>query len=189
MSTLPARLAANWISATAGGSFGLVRLDGRMSTLRCRPRATRGAIAPGSGAPSFNFVPVRLAKFRIPTRPRLPRAARPSREIVEAREVGVEKLVRDRIPEMLSGRGIPYEVRVADRSEMAALLRAKLVEEAAELSSARDSTARIEELADVLEVVLALGRLYGIDRESLERVRAVKAVERGTFEARIVLIS
>lgn len=189
MSTLPARLAANWISATAGASFGLVRLDGRMSTLRCRPRATRGAIAPGSGAPSFNFVPVRLAKFRIPTCRRLPRAARRSREIVGAREVGVEKLVRDRIPEMLSGRGIPYEVRVADRSEMAALLRAKLVEEAAELSSARDSTARIEELADVLEVVLALGRLYGIDRESLERVRAVKAVERGTFEARIVLIS
>jgi len=103
--------------------------------------------------------------------------------------VGVEKLVRDRIPEMLSGRGIPYKVRVADRSEMAALLRAKLVEEAAEFASARDAKAGIEELADVLEVVLALGRLYGIDRESLERVRAEKAVERGTFEARNVLIS
>jgi predicted house-cleaning noncanonical NTP pyrophosphatase (MazG superfamily) len=100
-----------------------------------------------------------------------------------------EKLVRDRIPELLSGRGIAHEVRVADPSELAALLQAKLSEEAAEFVAASDSQARIEELADVLEVVLALGRLDGIDRDSLEIVRAAKAAERGGFEARIVLVS
>ena len=100
-----------------------------------------------------------------------------------------EKLVRDRVPEILSERGILHQVRVADQSEVAALLQAKLVEEGAEFAAASDAQARIEELADVLEVVLALGRLYGIDRKSLDRARATKAAERGTFEARIVLIS
>lgn len=100
-----------------------------------------------------------------------------------------DKLVRDRIPELLAQRGIPHEIRVADRMELPTLLHAKLEEETAEYLAAIDDEARIEELADVLEVILGLGRFYGTDRDSLERVRARKAVERGAFEARIVLVS
>lgn len=100
-----------------------------------------------------------------------------------------DKLVRDRIPELLAERGITYEVRIADRLELPTLLHAKLEEEAAECLAATDDQTRIEELADVLEVILGLGSLYGADHDSLERVRARKAVERGTFDARIVLIS
>ena len=48
---------------------------------------------------------------------------------------------------------------------------------------------RIEELADVLEVIVGLGRLCGADRDSLERARARKADERGAFEAGVVLVS
>jgi predicted house-cleaning noncanonical NTP pyrophosphatase (MazG superfamily) len=99
------------------------------------------------------------------------------------------KLVRDRIPGMLAERGIPHEIRVADRTELPALLHAKLEEEAAECLAATNDAARIEELADMLEVILGLGRFYGADRDALERARAQKAIERGAFEARIVLIS
>ena len=100
-----------------------------------------------------------------------------------------DKLVRDRIPELLAEQGTPCEIRVADRMELPTLLRAKLGEEIAEYLAATDDEARIEELADVLEVILGLGRFYGVDSDSLERVRAQKAVEHGAFEARIVLIS
>ena len=100
-----------------------------------------------------------------------------------------DKLVRDRIPELLAERGIPHEIRVADRTELPALLHAKLEEEAAECLAATNDAARIEELADMLEVVLGFGRFCGADRDSLERVRAQKAIERGAFDARIVLIS
>ena len=69
------------------------------------------------------------------------------------------KLVRDRIPEILARRGIAAEIRIADRSEMLGLLQAKLVEEVAEFSAANDPEARINELADLFEVVLTLSRL------------------------------
>jgi predicted house-cleaning noncanonical NTP pyrophosphatase (MazG superfamily) len=100
-----------------------------------------------------------------------------------------DKLVRDRIPELLAERGIPHQIRVADRSELAAFLNAKLEEETAEYLAATEDEVRIGELADVLEVIRALGAFYGADHGSLERVREQKAVERGAFEARIVLIS
>jgi len=99
------------------------------------------------------------------------------------------KLVRDRIPELLSGRQVPYEARTAISAELPALLLAKLDEEIGEYLAATDYQARIEELVDVLEVIVSLGRLCGVDLDSLERYRARKAAERGAFEAGIVLIS
>jgi predicted house-cleaning noncanonical NTP pyrophosphatase (MazG superfamily) len=98
-----------------------------------------------------------------------------------------EKLVRDRIPEIVANRGLVKRFRVADPSEMPSLLRAKLIEEMAEFSAATDAIAMIEELADLLEVIRALGRLCGSDPDALEAVRARKASERGAFEAGIVL--
>src|ERR1700690_745695 len=99
------------------------------------------------------------------------------------------KLVRDRVPEILAARGIKLEVRVADRRDRLDLLHAKLQEELAEYLAATDDEARLGELADVLEVILALTKLHGADLASLERLRAHKAMERGAFDAGIVLIS
>jgi predicted house-cleaning noncanonical NTP pyrophosphatase (MazG superfamily) len=99
------------------------------------------------------------------------------------------KLVRDRIPEILAARGIKHEVRVADRGERLDLLQAKIEEELAEYLAATDDEARLGELADVWEVILALAMLHGADLDSLERLRAHKAMERGTFDAGIVLTS
>jgi predicted house-cleaning noncanonical NTP pyrophosphatase (MazG superfamily) len=99
------------------------------------------------------------------------------------------KLVRDRIPELLAERGVPFEARTASNAELPGLLLAKLDEEIAEYLAAADDLARVEELADVLEVVVGLGGLCGADRDSLENLRARKAEERGAFEAHVVLIS
>ena len=92
-----------------------------------------------------------------------------------------EKLVRDRIPEILDKKGVPYEQRIADDAEYRAELIKKLVEEAAEFAEA----GAIEELADVLEVVDALRTLS--EYSDVEMVQGQKAEERGGFIKRFIL--
>ena len=92
-----------------------------------------------------------------------------------------EKLVRDRIPEILDAKGVPYEKRVADDAEYRTELIKKLVEEANEFAEA----GAVEELADVLEVVAALRALP--EYHDVESVREQKAIERGGFSDRIIL--
>jgi predicted house-cleaning noncanonical NTP pyrophosphatase (MazG superfamily)/8-oxo-dGTP pyrophosphatase MutT (NUDIX family) len=94
-----------------------------------------------------------------------------------------EKLVRDRIPEIIEAAGGRPRTRIAEDGEYLAFLRAKLYEEAGEYVSGRDPA----ELADLLEVVRALAAAHGIEPAELERMRAVKAAERGGFTGRIVL--
>jgi len=94
-----------------------------------------------------------------------------------------EKLVRDRVPELIEASGRRPEFRVAGGEEYTVLLRAKLHEETDEYLGEPDP----EELADLLEVVYALARTHGLDPADLEKVRAAKAAERGGFEQRLVL--
>ncbi len=96
----------------------------------------------------------------------------------------MEKLVRDRIPEIIAAdRGEIRRSRVAPEAEYRELLAEKLREETAEYLESRKS----EELADILEVVLALAREAGLGPEELEGLREGKARARGGFEKRIVM--
>lgn len=92
------------------------------------------------------------------------------------------KLVRDKIPEILTEKNTPYEKRFASTDEEYKLeLIKKLAEETEELSVAAD----IEELADVIEVVEALKKLP--EYQNVEDVRQKKREERGGFDKRIIL--
>jgi predicted house-cleaning noncanonical NTP pyrophosphatase (MazG superfamily) len=93
------------------------------------------------------------------------------------------KLVRDRIPEIIRASGKEPLVRVADAEVFRDLLRDKLVEEVDEFLA---SDGDLEELADILEVVLALADDLGAGPAQLEEMRAAKAAERGGFSLRIV---
>lgn len=104
-------------------------------------------------------------------------AARPRREEM------VEKLVRDRIPEIIESTGGRPDVRVATDGEYRAFLRAKLLEEAGEYAAADDP----EELADVVEVAYALAAAHGVSADELDRMRRTKVAERGGFDRRLVL--
>jgi len=99
-----------------------------------------------------------------------------------------DKLVRDRIPDQLAERGIGHRVRTLVDSEFRTALEAKLREEVAEFEAASDPDARLAELADILEVVHALGRIEGATHEDLEVRRADKARQAGGFEQRLFLI-
>jgi predicted house-cleaning noncanonical NTP pyrophosphatase (MazG superfamily) len=92
------------------------------------------------------------------------------------------KLVRDKIPQIIRKNGAEPKVRVADVDEYPSLLRAKLVEEVDEFLDSNNP----EELADILQVLLTLAENLGIDRNNLEKLRAVKESERGGFVDRLV---
>lgn len=91
------------------------------------------------------------------------------------------KLVRDKIPEILDAKGISYEKRIASPEEYKAELITKLNEEVGEFTAAGDP----EELADVLEVLAALRALP--EYADVEAIRLKKLEERGGFAGRIIL--
>ncbi len=91
-----------------------------------------------------------------------------------------EKLVRDKIPEMLDSKNIPYEKRIADDLEYKEALITKLGEEIQEFLADKN----VEELADILEVVDALKKLPEFSDVLL--VQAQKREKRGGFEKRII---
>ncbi len=93
------------------------------------------------------------------------------------------KLIRDKIPEIIKKEGKKAKTHVAGDPEYLQKLKAKLIEEAAEYS--RDENP--EELADTLEVLYAILDFKGIDKKEVERMREKKAGERGTFKGRLVL--
>jgi predicted house-cleaning noncanonical NTP pyrophosphatase (MazG superfamily) len=96
------------------------------------------------------------------------------------------KLVRDRIPDLIRASGREPSIRVLDGEEYRRALHAKLTEESRELQSAAESD-RLEEMADVLEVLLALGELDGVGLEEVAERAAEKKLDRGGFSARIWL--
>ena len=97
------------------------------------------------------------------------------------------KLVRDRIPEIIEASGRGATVRSLPTDELPAALLAKLREETAELAAA-PVTQRVEELADVLEVLRSLTSVLGIAWEDVEAAAQTKAVARGTFSRGLMLV-
>lgn len=95
------------------------------------------------------------------------------------------KLVRDRIPEVLEKKGLVSTVHVATEKEYAEALKKKLEEELNEYLA--DETQ--EELADILEVLEAIISLKGWQKKEVEETRVRKAETRGVFEKRIILES
>ena len=95
------------------------------------------------------------------------------------------KLVRDRIPEIIEAKGDKCEINILSDEEYLKMLDAKLDEELAEYHKDQN----IEELADLLEVVHAAAIARGYTLEQLEAIRAKKAGERGGFEKKILLIN
>ena len=95
-----------------------------------------------------------------------------------------EKLVRDKIPQLIAGQGEHPIIRILDDAEYTDCLERKLDEEVAEYH--RDKNP--EELADILEVVFALAEQLGCSREALMAVYQEKHNARGGFAERIFLI-
>ena len=93
------------------------------------------------------------------------------------------KLVRDRIPEIIEASGKTCACRTLTDAEYLEMLDAKLNEELAEYQESKS----MEELADLLEVVRAVAAARGSSIDEVEAIRRKKAEKRGGFEKKILL--
>lgn len=99
------------------------------------------------------------------------------------RSIAYNKLVRDRIPEIIESSGKTCSTEILSPEDYLRMIDAKLDEELAEYHKDQN----IEELADLLEVIHAAAIARGYTLEGLEQIRAEKAAKRGAFEKRILL--
>jgi len=93
------------------------------------------------------------------------------------------KLVRDKIIEIIEKDNCKPVYHVADDSEYLEELYRKLIEETKEFKEDPSE----KELSDILEVVYALRDYYNLDKDSVEKMRLNRASKRGSFKKKIVL--
>jgi len=93
------------------------------------------------------------------------------------------KLVRDKIPEILKQKGLFHKTHIANNTEYWFKLKDKLKEEVEEFL--KDSNE--EELADILEVIDSICKFKNINKQKLEFLKKEKALKRGSFNNKIIL--
>lgn len=98
----------------------------------------------------------------------------------------MRKRVRDRIPDIIRADGQEPVTRILAEPEYRASLFNKLLKEADELRAA-PAESRIDDAADVYEVLLSIAGMLGSSLEEVQDLAARKRAERGGFEARIWL--
>lgn len=97
------------------------------------------------------------------------------------------KLVRDRIPEIIKENNDGEAItRILSDEEYKKALEDKLYEEYQEVLDAKEND-RIEELADMLEIMISLAKLENSSLEDIIEIAKNKRNKRGGFEKRIYL--
>lgn len=95
------------------------------------------------------------------------------------------KLVRDKIPQIIESQGEVPVTRVLSGEEFHTALEQKLREEVAEYLESRE----LAELADILEVVCALCKADGHTLAELTAAYNEKREARGGFDGKVFLVS
>ncbi len=100
------------------------------------------------------------------------------------------KLVRDRILEIIEQDGVAYESRILDEEEFKKQLLKKVVEEAQEvLDSNGNKDELVKELADLWEVIESIVKTFELDHEQIQEVKQHRHDLRGGFDNKIFLES
>ena len=97
-----------------------------------------------------------------------------------------KKLVRDNITDIIQKNGEKPITKILNDEEYKLELEKKLLEECQEVINS-NGDARIEELADVLEVMLALGKIENKTLDDIIKVCVDKRQKRGAFNKKIYL--
>lgn len=105
------------------------------------------------------------------------------KEVFDLKSIIYNKLVRDRIPEIIEKSGNRCVTEILSDEKYIEMLDKKLDEEIAEYHNDKN----VEELADLLEVIYACAQARGYSLEDLENIRANKAEKRGGFKDKIFL--
>lgn len=113
-------------------------------------------------------------------------AASPQRPELPQRQTH-NKLVRDRIPHILSSHHISFALTEMTETDYRQALRHKLIEEATEAAEATEADF-VMELADLYEVIDAALAAYGLQREQVLACQQQRRQARGGFSQRLRLL-
>jgi len=103
--------------------------------------------------------------------------------IIKEKDMKYNKLVRDKIPEYIKGKGGTPITHIANDKEYWEKLKEKLQEEIKEFSESET----IEEMTDIQEVINAMCSYKKFGKKKLEAVRKKKVKERGAFKKKTIL--
>jgi predicted house-cleaning noncanonical NTP pyrophosphatase (MazG superfamily) len=102
--------------------------------------------------------------------------------------VKYNKLVRDRIPEIIRAAGWGPVVKILPKKEYLTALKKKLLEEVHELLEARGRADIANELVDVQEVVDAIIAEVRLSKVVFRKQQGKKRQKRGAFKKRLFLV-
>jgi len=97
------------------------------------------------------------------------------------------KLVRDKIVEIMENRGSKLYSYTLNDQDFHKQLKLKLIEEALEVQKTTNDQDLLEELADVLELIHTISELHNISAEQLEAAQVKKREEKGGYNKRLFL--
>lgn len=98
--------------------------------------------------------------------------------------VEYNKLIRDRVKEKIEANGDRYEVVTLDDESFDQALRDKLIEEAGELSHAKDRVAFLSEYADLMVVLDELANRQELSNADIKLALAENLEKKGGFKER-----
>jgi len=100
------------------------------------------------------------------------------------------KLVRDKIPEIIKADGREPKTRILDEAEYQTELFKKLLEEVNEVVEAKDDNKELmKEIGDVLEVLNAITKTFSLDSNEILKLKSECQQSRGAFDKKIFLES
>lgn len=102
-------------------------------------------------------------------------------------EVIHNKLVRDKIPDVIESNNETAVIHILLEAEYKSELFKKLLEECSEVINSKSSKEVIEELADVLEIIKSIAELEGKSLDDVMEIADKKRLKRGGFNKRIYL--
>lgn len=97
------------------------------------------------------------------------------------------KLVRDNIPNIIKNNGGEPFTRILTDEEYKIELEKKLYEEYNEVLNTQNTEERIEELADMIEIISSLALVEGKNLDVVLECAKKKSIKRGGFEKKIYL--
>jgi len=95
----------------------------------------------------------------------------------------MEKLVRDKMPQIIKMRGDDVKTRIAGKKEFWEKLKEKLKEEVNDFVKTENE----EELADIYEVLNEIYKIKGLTKSKLAKIREEKKKLKGSYRNKIIL--
>jgi len=99
----------------------------------------------------------------------------------------LDKLVRDKIPSLVTKDGGSYSLQLLSPLEHQTEITKKLIEEVNEYSEATNREKSLDELVDIVELAYSAAALHGLSQQQFEELRLQKKQLKGGFQKGIYL--